>query len=101
MSILDNLGNLDVTKNGGPKVSKIDPSTIPGFVPGPTANGDYSKFRMRYKRFDMQEPGDIIELETIETKAIRNRGVYILSRERFVFMDRILMLVNYLEESTE
>src|SRR5437879_1579065 len=102
MSILDNIGNLDVTKsaNIGPRVSKIDPATIPGFIPAAKGNFDPARWRVRYQRLDIQEPSDIVELETIENKAIRNRGIYVLSKERFVFMDKILMLIQYLEETS-
>lgn len=95
--MLENLGNLDITKNGG-KVSKIDPATIPGFVPA-SKPSDLKKMRVRYRRINVQDPLDIGDLEQIKTKALRGEGVYVLSEEKVVFMDQILILIQYIEES--
>ena len=49
----------------------------------------------------MDELPDIAELEKIETRAIHNEGCYILSKKEFLFMDKVLILVQYLEEIKE
>lgn len=95
---ITNIGNLDAGKSGNKGVSQIDPASLPGFFPSAKTGGvDASKMRVRYLKLDMDQLGDITELEKLETKAIRDQGIYILSKERFVFMDRILMLVQFLE----
>lgn len=91
---LTNLQNLDVK-------TKKDPVTdngIPGFLPKASASGGMEKMRMRYQKFDMDELGDVSELERLMTKSIRNQGVFILSKKDFIFMDRMFMLVEYMEE---
>ena len=92
------LDNLDVTKKGG-SISPIEPGSLPGLLPTPYKDAiDLNKFKVRYQKLDMDELGDIAELEKIETKAIRNEGVYVLMKKDFVFMDRVLMLISYLEK---
>jgi len=95
--LLDNLGNLDIMKSGG-KVSKIDPATIPGFVPASKAT-KVENMRVRYRRINVQDPADLADLEQIKTAALRGTGTYVLSEERFVFMDQVLILIQYIEET--
>lgn len=98
-SLVQTLGNLDVTKNNtGGKVTKMETSGLPGFAP-PSKKGEYDpqKYRVKYKRINVQDADDITDLERIETNAIRNDGIFVLSKERFVFMDQILILLQYLE----
>jgi hypothetical protein len=96
-----NLGNLDITKNGG-TTSPVEPGSLPGILPLlPKGAWDPDKFKIRYQKLDLDQPGDVTELESIETRAIRNRGVYVISKKDFVFMDRIFMLICYMEEDQE
>lgn len=95
--MLENIGNLDIMKSGG-KVSKIDPATIPGFVPAAKPS-DIKRMRVRYRRINVQDPIDLADLEQIKTKALRGEDTYVLSEERVVFMDQILILIQYIEVS--
>ena len=94
----DPLSNLDASKGG---VSKIDPVTIPGFVPDQNKAFDAQKHRIRYSKIDLDDPGSIAELEILETKALRNEGVYVLSKERFNFMDKMFIVVQYIEKTND
>lgn len=79
-------------------ISRIDPVSIPGFGPSALAGGfDPNNYKVRYSKIDFSDPGSIAELEILETRAIRNDGVFILSKDRFIFMDQCYILVNYLE----
>lgn len=91
---LTNLQNLDVKT----KKDAITDNGIPGFLPKSSASGGMDKMRIRYQKFDLDELGDVSELEKIMTKSIRNQGVFILSKKDFIFMDRMFMLVEYMEE---
>ena len=91
----DPLSNLEAGKRGS--VTKIDPVTLPGFVPEASKAFDAEKHRVRYSKIDMDDLGSIAELEILETRALRNQGVYILSKEKFTFMDKIFLLVQYIE----
>jgi len=92
----DPLSNLDVGTKGS--ISKIDPVTIPGFAPDAGKSFDASKHRVRYVKIDLDDLGSIAELEQIETKALRNEGMYVLSKERFNFMDKMYIVVQYIEK---
>lgn len=97
--MITNIGNLEVGKKGG-DTSPITADSLPGILPTKNKGEiDPEKFAVRYQKLNMDEPGDIIELERIETKALRNRGIYVFSTERFIFMDKIFMLVKYIEET--
>lgn len=92
------LGNLDAAKGKG--TTPLDPASIPGFVSNKKADSG-AKFKVRYQKLDMDELGDITELEKIETRAIRNEGVFVLSKKDYAFMDRIFVLISYMEEEKE
>lgn len=85
---------------GPPGVSKIDPVTIPGFGPAQQAEFDPKKFKVRWTKIDFDDAGSLAELEILETKALRNEGTYILSKDKFVFMDKYYMIVSYLEQES-
>lgn len=93
----DPLANLDASKGG---ISKIDPVTIPGFAP--SAKGfDVDKHRVRYSKIDLDDLGSIAELEILETRALRNQGVYILSKSNMTFMDKYYVIVQYIERDPD
>lgn len=88
------LGNLDATKTKG--TTPLDPASIPGFLS--TKKADATKYKVRYQKLNLDEIGDIVELENIETRAIRGEGVFVMSKKDFAFMDKIFILISYLEE---
>lgn len=80
--------------------SPLDPGTMPGLIPKPDPGAlDFNKLVVRYAKLDMDELSDITELEKIETKAYRNQGVYVLSKKEFTFMDKMFILIGYMEEA--
>lgn len=98
--MIPNLENLDGTLLK--KLSaegNLDLSTLPGMLPskGKPNNGD---FRVRYQNLCVREPGDIAELERLETKALRNEGVYVMDKKEYVFMDQMWILIRYIERVT-
>lgn len=74
----------------------LDAQGMPGVVPPKIVN-EMNKYRVRYQKFNLDDLADIAELEKIETKGVRGDGVFVLSKKDFIFMDKIFMLVNYLE----
>lgn len=92
-----NIENLDATKKRG-STTPVTADSLPGILPGaPTGAWNPGDYRVRYLKLNMDELSDITELEMIETKAIRNQGVYLLSKKDFIFMDKLYMLISYLE----
>jgi hypothetical protein len=90
------LNNLEVSPSKGLPGASI---TMPGLTGATSGVSDvkWEKHRVRYQKLNLDEPGDVAELERIETKALHGRGVYVTSKERFPFMDKIYILVNYIE----
>lgn len=83
-------------------LSKMDPISMPGFGPSNNIDAfDPLRYKVRYSKIDFDDLGSISELEVLETRAIRNEGVFILSKERFNFMDKVFMLVGYLERDDQ
>jgi hypothetical protein len=71
---------------------------VPNFGPAPKA--DMTKYAVRYLKANLDELDQRIELETIETKGIRGDDVVIIQRQNFTFMDKMFMVVTYLEKVT-
>jgi hypothetical protein len=98
------LSNLDVSPSKG-----IDGGnqavTIPGLLAAAASSGSGSlmDYRVRYQRINIEDLGDLAELEKLETMAIQNRGVYILGKEKFTIQatGTIILLLNYLEKIPE
>jgi hypothetical protein len=83
-------------------LTKSDPISLPGFGPSTPGEGfDPQKYKVRYAKIDFDDLGSIAELEILETRAIRNEGVFVLSKDRFVFMDKCFILVSYLERDIQ
>lgn len=83
-------------------ITKIDPISLPGFGPaGAGGDMDLEKFRVKYSKIDFDDAGSIAELEILETRAIQNKGVYILSKEKYNFMDKCFLIVGYMEQIVE
>ena len=83
----------------------LDSASIPGFLPkgkkGKDAADMLENFRARCQVFDLTDPSSIFELEQIKTRAIQNKGVYVMSENGFVFMDKYMIVLQYLEEDKE
>lgn len=92
----DPLSNLDAGKRG--TITKIDPVTLPGFVPDTSKGFDAQQHRVRYAKIDLDDLGAITELEQLETKALRNEGVYVLSKEKYTFLEKVFLVVQYIEK---
>lgn len=69
---------------------------MPGFVPKKNASST-DKMNVRYQKLCFSSPADLIELERIETLAVRNKGVYVLSKNTYSFMADMYIVIGYLE----
>lgn len=82
-------------------ITKMDPISLPGFGPSQEADTDLNKYHMRYTKIDLDDPASIAELEILETRAIHNKGIFIMSKEKYNFMDKLFIVVGYLEQIIE
>ena len=85
-------------ENSLPKgLNPADPAALPDFIIGATKKSK-EKLKVRYQKLNMDEFGDIAELEKIETKALQgDQDVYVISKKEFIFMDKVFVLIGYLE----
>lgn len=79
-------------------VIKTEELSFPGFGPKKQEGVDFSGYSVRYAKIDLDNPSSITELEILETRAIRGQGIIILSKDKFTFADRYLIVVCYLEQ---
>ncbi len=77
-------------------VTQMSAHDVPGFIPSKKAA--MNKVRVRYGKFNLDDLADVAELERIETKNLRGEGIFISAKKDFFFMDKIFMLVTYVEE---
>ena len=79
------------------------PSTefsLPGMFGGQSDPSKiYESYSIKYKKFNLDEPGDVMELQNIETKGLRGQDIVILKKEHFVFMDKIYFVLQYMEQN--
>lgn len=92
---IDNLNGKALERGS---VSKIEPGSLPGLLPRRVEDLDLAKWVVRYQKFNIDDPTQISELERIETRAIRNDGIFVLAKKDFVFMDQFFIMVQYLEK---
>jgi hypothetical protein len=78
---------------------KVETLSIPGFGGGASAPVfDPLKYRVRYGKYDLDDMGAVADLENIETAGLTGTDIVVLNKDKFVFMDRYLMVVTYLEK---
>jgi hypothetical protein len=76
---------------------KIETISLPGFAPKQQNSFDISKFRVRYMKTDMDDTGSITDLEIIETKGLKGEEIVVLNKHIYTFMDKVFVLVTFLE----
>jgi hypothetical protein len=79
---------------------KIENISIPGFG-GQASSEAFSpeNYKVRYQKFDLDDPMHIAELETVETRGLRGVDIVVLNKQSYTFMDRYMLIVTYLEKN--
>lgn len=74
---------------------------IPAISPrfNTTSGEDLSRWSIKYFKADMNEAGDLLELQLLETRAERGDGVKIKSKKTFTFNERFFIVICYLERN--
>lgn len=72
-------------------------SSFPGFGPKKIDPSDYHNYRVKYAHIDLMDPGSRAELEIIETRAVKDQGVVVLTKDKYTFMDKFFIVISYLE----
>jgi hypothetical protein len=78
---------------------KAEVLSLPGFGPGAGASAfNPVDFRVRYGKYDLDDMGALAELEIVETKGLKGEEIVVLTKDKFTFMDKYIMVVTYLEK---
>ena len=79
---------------------KTEELPLPNF--GPKPDTDLNKYKVRYLKANLDDPGDRTELEIIETKGIKgDNEVVLLSVDKFACMDRYYIVLKYMEKTDD
>lgn len=76
---------------------KLENLGLPGFTGGNSGALDYSKYKIRYTKIDLDDAGSRAELEILETKGLSGKDIVVLSKSSFTFMDKYFIIVTYME----
>lgn len=78
---------------------KQDEINLPGFGPAPKNSMD--KYAVRYCKANLDEIDQRMELEGIETRGLKGEEIVIIQRQNFTFMDKMFIVLTYLEKVRE
>ena len=82
----------------GAGTTPLDPASLPNFTPTKNGNG-MKDYRVRYLIANINNPGDVSELEKIETKVLRGENVFVLDKKNYIFMDNMYFVLQYVEKA--
>lgn len=62
------------------------------------ARNSMDDYAIKYKKVDLDDDGDVLELQMIQTRALRNpEDVTILSEDKMTFMTNYMVIIKYME----
>lgn len=67
-------------------------------LPGITSKASKNDYRVRYFKANVSDPGELTELELIETEARMSNDKMLLSKDTFTFQDNFYVVISYLEK---
>ena len=79
--------------------STLQEFPIPGFAPSINSAKQLDKYSIKYIRADLGEPADVFELCEIETKGLKGDEIVLLSKDKYVFMDKYFIVLQYVEKN--
>ena len=77
----------------------IEDIAMPGIGGKSTGNKiNVDEYRVRYFKANLDEPGDLAELEVIETEAMLGREKILMSKDKFSFQATFYIVITFLEK---
>lgn len=64
-----------------------------------STKNEANDYNIKYLKVDLDDASGIVDLQDIETRALRDAGVQIMTRDKFTFMDRYFMIISYMERN--
>jgi len=81
----------------------ITTNVMPGVSGKLSGKRSLDDYVVKYLKANMDEPADMLELSTIETKALHakqgDEEIVLMSSDKFTFMDKMFLIVKYLERT--
>jgi hypothetical protein len=82
--------------------TRVEPITLPGFGPASKkGERNLEDYRVRYIKLDLDDPGSVAEAEIIETRGLKGEDIVVLYKDKFTFMDKYFLIIQYLELKEE
>lgn len=72
-------------------------ASMPGMIPaaGDDANFIADNYTVKYFRGDLDEPGDLLELQRIETVGLKGDEIVLCDRQTYSFEGRFFVVLRY------
>lgn len=84
------------------KLNLRDESTMPGMLSkkddAQTDNEVYNKYTVKYFKADLDDPGQLLELQSLETESILGDRVVLTDRKTSSDAGRFFVILRYLEK---
>lgn len=76
-------------------------SSVEFGIPGMTRASakDFEDYSVKYLKCDLDDPGDVAMLSNLETRALREDGIVMLTKDKMGFMTQYFLIVSYLEKN--
>lgn len=75
---------------------KTEELALPSF--GPKQNENMDDYAVRVLRADLSDPQSLAELEIVLTRGMQGKGVMIIDRDKYTFLERYFMIITYWEK---
>lgn len=60
---------------------------------------DLSQYSVKYFKADMDDVTDVLELQSIETRGLRGTDIVLLKSDKYTFLERYFIILQYLEKN--
>jgi hypothetical protein len=74
---------------------KTEDISLPGLIKSVKGKENY---KVRYLKVNLDDPGSLAELEIIETRGLQGDEIVLLGKEKYNFMDKYYIVLQYLEK---
>lgn len=73
--------------------------SMPSMTGGSSESKIYDKYSVKYLKANLDEPAEVIQFQNIETQGLRGDDIVILTKDKYVFMDKYYVVMQYLEKN--
>jgi hypothetical protein len=72
---------------------------VPAMADGLKASKELEGYSVKYLKAELDNPGELLRLQEIETRGVQGNDVILLSRDKYSFLERYFVIVQYLEKN--